>query len=238
MKKQFEKKHFSKVVIPLSITVVFLLISVFVYDIISYMYYNHKMNYNKIRYMETLAYHRYIKKQVNNYNNIIAISDYIKRNNFFHDEINSFDLAVSIVKESSNKNLDPFLVLAIIEVESNFDHNSRSTMDARGLMQLRNPTALYISKMENIEISSSNLKTDPILNIKLGIAYLRYLIDKFDGNYKYALIAYNLGINKVYSLMSANINLPKSYYYKVISSYKKINNIYKHQELKQIQETP
>lgn len=238
MKKQFEKKHFLKVIIPVSVTVIFLLISIFLYDIISYIYYSKMINYNKIEYMETLSYHRYIKKQVDNYNNIIAISDYLKRNNFFHNEINSFDLAVTIVKESSHKNLDPFLVLAIIEVESNFDHNSRSVMDARGLMQIRNPTALYISKIENIKISSSSLKTDPLLNIKLGIAYLRHLIDKFDGNYKYAIIAYNLGVNRVYSLMSSNINLPKSYYYKVISTYKKINNLYKHREIKQLQETP
>jgi len=45
-----------------------------------------------------------------------------------------------------SKQLDPYLILAIIEVESNFKYKRESTMGAKGLMQIRTPTAFFISQ--------------------------------------------------------------------------------------------
>lgn len=230
MKKHFYRKALLKIINSILFTILLLILAMILYDIISYYYYTNSIDKNKRQYNEIEAYHRYITRQVEIYNNIINISDYLKRNNFIHKEINNYDLAFTIVNESLKKDLDPYLVLAIIEVESKFDHNAVSVMGAHGLMQLQENTAKFITKNDEIKVSSSKLKKDPLLNIKLGIAYFNYLLNKFEGNYKYAIIAYNLGINKVYSLMTSNTPLPKSYYNKVISTYKKINKIYNHKE--------
>ncbi|MEF3254558.1 MAG: lytic transglycosylase domain-containing protein [Deferribacterales bacterium] len=230
MKKHFDRKVLLKIINSILFTILLIILAMILYDIISYYYYTNSIDKNKRRYNEIEAYHRYITRQVEIYNNIINISDYLKMNNFIHKEINNYDLAFTIVNESLKKDLDPYLVLAIIEVESKFDHNAVSVMGAHGLMQLQENTAKFITKNDEIKVSSSKLKKDPLLNIKLGIAYFNYLLNKFEGNYKYAIIAYNLGINKVYSLMTSNTPLPKSYYNKVISTYKKINKIYNHKE--------
>lgn len=238
MKKKSVKKNHLKIVKALGITAVIFIAIVVTYDILSYKYYERMLLSNKLWYMEVESYRRYLKKQLVYYQNIINISDYIKRNNFFHHEVNSYDLALIIVKEAMSKELDPYLILAIIDVESNFKYKSESAMGAKGLMQLRTPTAVFISQKNDIDISSSKLKNDPLLNVKLGIAYFHYLLEKFDGNYKYALIAYNMGVNKVYSLMSARINLPKSYYSRVIEKYREIVDIYKLQEVQYTLKNP
>ena len=80
--------------------------------------------------------------------------------------------------------LDPALVLALIEIESNFDPNAHSAKDAQGLMQLIPTTAARFS-VQNIK--------HPLQNLKGGMAYLRWLLDRFEGNLRLALAGYNAG---------------------------------------------
>jgi len=226
MKNQLEKKFHIKVALSVVVTVILVLAIKFGVDYFTLKYYEKKNEKNKIEYMKMLAYHHYTKNQVKFYKDIINISDYIQKNKFYHDEVNSYDLALTIVQESFRKKLDPYLILAIIEVESDFEHSSESVKGAKGLMQIKPETARYVLVMEDIKASSKNLKKDVLLNVRLGIVYYSYLLKKFDGNHKYALIAYNLGVNKVFSLMSQKVNLPKSYYHKVYSKYKSIAKLY------------
>ncbi|MGC8768011.1 transglycosylase SLT domain-containing protein [Calditerrivibrio sp.] len=175
--------------------------------------------------MKKITYHNLLKNQVNFYNDVINISDYIKRNDFYHNEINNYELALAIVQESYKKKLDPYLVVAIMDVESDFRADSESIKGAKGLMQIKDDTARYIAVKENIKVSTRRIN-DLLINVKLGISYYSYLLKKFDGNHKYALIAYNIGVNKVYSLMTLKINLPKSYYNKVKDRYNFITKLY------------
>jgi hypothetical protein len=80
--------------------------------------------------------------------------------------------------------LNPELVLAVIQVESNFNPRARSHKSAQGLMQLIPATARRFGVSD---------PWDPHQNLRGGMAYLRWLLDHFDGNLRLALAGYNAG---------------------------------------------
>jgi c-di-GMP-binding flagellar brake protein YcgR len=84
--------------------------------------------------------------------------------------------------------IDHSLVYAMIKVESNWKIKAVSGKGATGLMQLMPSTAK--------EMAVKNLH-NPEENIEGGIRYLRYLLDKFNGDVVLALAAYNAGPTKV-----------------------------------------
>lgn len=93
-----------------------------------------------------------------------------------------------IEKAAKRYQLDPFLIKAVVKVESNFDPYSISHKGARGLMQLMPETA-------------KDCRVDDIFdaeeNIEGGTKFLRYLWDIFDGDLKLVLAGYNAGPNRV-----------------------------------------
>ncbi len=80
--------------------------------------------------------------------------------------------------------LSPELVLAVIKVESDFRSDAVSPADARGLMQLIPATARRFGVKDVF---------DPAQNVAGGMAYLRWLLDRFGGDVRLALAAYNAG---------------------------------------------
>ena len=80
--------------------------------------------------------------------------------------------------------LQPHLVLSIIATESNFDAAAVSPKDAHGLMQLIPATAARFG-VRNIK--------DPVQNIRGGMAYLRWLMARFEGDVRLVAAAYNAG---------------------------------------------
>ena len=100
-----------------------------------------------------------------------------------------------IVKYSGQNDLDPFLVMGVIKQESNFVPEAHSGF-AGGLMQLTEETAEWNANQLGI---TDYDYMDPETNIKFGCHYLRYLIDKYDGNIDTALAAYNGGMGNVES---------------------------------------
>lgn len=85
-------------------------------------------------------------------------------------------------------NVDFSLVKAVVHAESAFDKDAISTAGARGLMQLMPGTA---SLLQVTDIH------DPRQNINAGARYLRMMLDKFRGNVRNALAAYNAGPGNV-----------------------------------------
>lgn len=75
--------------------------------------------------------------------------------------------------EAKAQGVDLALVLAVIQKESSFNPNARSSVGARGLMQLMPSTAKWLGLKDAAKIA------DPAVNIKYGVKYLRYLWDEF-----------------------------------------------------------
>jgi hypothetical protein len=98
------------------------------------------------------------------------------------------DIKALVTRLAPDFNLDPELVLAVIEVESNFNPRARSPKNAQGLMQLIPATATRFG-VRNV--------WDPVENLRGGMAYLRWLLDHFDGDVELALAGYNAGENAV-----------------------------------------
>jgi TPR repeat protein len=96
----------------------------------------------------------------------------------------SGEIARMVRTLAPNYRLDPNLVLAVVEVESGFNPKAASPKNAQGLMQLIPETA------ERFGVADV---WDPEQNLRGGMAYLRWLLDHFDGDVKLALAGYNAG---------------------------------------------
>lgn len=94
----------------------------------------------------------------------------------------------TISETATRHGLDPDLIRAIIQIESGWIPDARSSKGAIGLMQLMPETS------SNLAVSNS---FDPKANILGGTKYLSRLIERFRGNLVLALAAYNAGPEKV-----------------------------------------
>ncbi|MDP9385547.1 MAG: lytic transglycosylase domain-containing protein [Actinomycetota bacterium] len=101
-----------------------------------------------------------------------------------------------IRQQARDKGLDPALIAGVIYTESRF-RDQTSPAGAKGLMQILPSTADYIaSKSGGTEFVQGDLAS-PQINIAYGSFYLRYLLDRYDGNELLALAAYNGGEGRV-----------------------------------------
>lgn len=141
-----------------------------------------------------------------------------------------------IVKYSTEYSLDPCLVSAVINVESHYKPNAKSSKNAMGLMQITPSTGRWAAK--NLKISNFNddMLFSPETNIRIGCWYLSYLKDEYkspDSDIKTVLAAYNGGSSNVnkwlkdgaFSQNSSNLDgIPfketENYVKKVITDYK------------------
>ena len=96
--------------------------------------------------------------------------------------------------------VDKALIAAVIRAESRFRQDAVSHRGAIGLMQIMPNTGTFIAvKMGKSEFDLFN----PNDNISMGVWYLRYLLDRFKGDTKTALIAYNAGEGNVSRWLTA-----------------------------------
>lgn len=100
----------------------------------------------------------------------------------------------SIDKYCVEYGVEPPLVYALIKAESNFCENSKSHAGAKGLMQITDETFKYCLKV--LDITDANI-FNAETNIQCGIWYLSYLLEKYSGNTKNAVAAYNAGETNV-----------------------------------------
>ncbi len=90
----------------------------------------------------------------------------------------------SIQKAARKYNLAPGLIRGVIQAESNFRVDAVSRAGAQGLMQLMPATAKELGVTKPLDIEQ---------NIDGGAHYLRKMLDRFGGDVKLALAAYNAG---------------------------------------------
>lgn len=94
-----------------------------------------------------------------------------------------------IVMAARHNEVEPLLVMAIIQAESRYDPKAVSRSGARGLMQLMPQTAEAWGVTDSF---------DPRQNVEGGVRYLKWLLKLFDGDRELALAAYNAGLKQVY----------------------------------------
>ena len=95
--------------------------------------------------------------------------------------------AAKVQELSARYDLSPALIEAVVWQESRWHTAARSTAGARGLAQLMPGTA------QSLGVNPD----DPLANLEGGARYLRYLLDRFDGDIEKALAAYNAGPGRV-----------------------------------------
>lgn len=123
-------------------------------------------------------------------------------------------------RASKKYNVSTDLLKAVAKAESNFDPKAVSRSGARGVMQLMPKTAEYLGVKDSF---------DPEQNIMGGAKYLSQMLEKYDGDIKLSLAAYNAGsgnvakyggippfketqnyVVKVMKFMGSNIEVPKT----------------------------
>ncbi|ASW42505.1 lytic transglycosylase domain-containing protein [Clostridium isatidis] len=101
-----------------------------------------------------------------------------------------------IEKYSEEFNVDPYLVLAMIKAESNFNNKAESKKGAKGLMQIMDSTGEWAAKELGINYFLPSMLFDEDLNIRMGCWYLANLEEEF-GDIDLVIAAYNGGSGNV-----------------------------------------
>lgn len=157
---------------------------------------------------------------------ILLILFFFAINTFIYNYMYPMQYKEYILKYSEEYNIDPYLVYAIINVESNFNPTVKSEADAKGLMQIMDITADWAK--EHIDLDEKEIDYyKPETNIKIGCWYLSKLSSMFDGNIIEIIAAYNAGSGNVTGWISdgrdiASGDIPfeetKKYVEKVLSN--------------------
>ena len=125
------------------------------------------------------------------------------------------DLAASIYDAALREGLDPDLAFRIVNIESRFNPEARSRVGAVGLLQVMPRTAQYYDPT----LRAEDL-TDPAINLRIGFKYLRYLLEKYDGDLRMALLAYNRGPARVDELKARGLDPRNGYASSVTAGYR------------------
>jgi hypothetical protein len=128
-------------------------------------------------------------------------------------------LARTLVEEAHRNHLDPHLVLAVVHVESRYDAYAVSDKRAMGLMQILPETGEWLAAQTGVTWLGPQTLFDPIANVRLGVAYLRILLDRYDGDLPAALVAYNWGPGHVDGRLREGGPLPATYSELVLRAY-------------------
>jgi soluble lytic murein transglycosylase len=100
-------------------------------------------------------------------------------------------------KFSQQNGLDPYLVASLIRQESEFNAVALSRVSAVGLMQLMPKTGKTVAKQVKLRGYNASQLFTPAVNIQLGTRYFKDMVDKYNGQFEYALAAYNAGTDRV-----------------------------------------
>jgi len=103
-------------------------------------------------------------------------------------------LAPIIWKHAQANSLPTGLVRDIIRAESGADARAVSARNAKGLMQI---TPVAMEEVCRVRGIARGDLFDPDYNVQVGTAYLRILLDKFDGDAHLALAGYHMGPTKL-----------------------------------------
>ncbi|HEX7088996.1 MAG TPA: lytic transglycosylase domain-containing protein [Longimicrobiales bacterium] len=123
----------------------------------------------------------------------------------------SVSLAREIYAAAKRNGIDPKVAFGLVRTESSFRRTVVSNVGAIGYTQVLPSTARWIAP----GTSRSDL-FDTRTNLNVGFRYLRYLLDKYDGNLRLALTAYNRGPGTVDRILARGGNPDNGYAGKVL----------------------
>jgi len=127
-------------------------------------------------------------------------------------------VARAVVVEAHRHRLEPSLVLAVMHVESRFYNFAVSPVGAIGLMQVMPETGAELAARMGVDWLGPQTLFDPATNVKLGVAYLRQLSDRY-GSLSTALAAYNWGPGRIDRRLRLGAALPDQYPSLVLEAY-------------------
>jgi hypothetical protein len=113
----------------------------------------------------------------------------------------------SALNFSVDYQIDPFWIISIIMVESNFKLKAISPKNARGLMQIKPDTAQHLYQLMQKNLTAEEVSRNlyhPEENIEVGVFYLKKLLHNFRMNYNFATVAYNIGPGRLRSRLGTN----------------------------------
>jgi soluble lytic murein transglycosylase-like protein len=149
-------------------------------------------------------------------NRIAETKEEAARNQAIEDAVARYDisrdLAADIFDIAREQNIEPKLAYGLVRTESTFDERAVSHVGARGLTQVMPRTAAWLipgTKTEDLY--------DRQTNLRLGFQYLDQMIDKYKGNVRLALLAYNRGPGTVDKVLKRGGNPDNGYADKVLS---------------------
>ena len=131
-------------------------------------------------------------------------------------------LAATVVEESQRHSIDSELILAVMQVESGFYHMAVSPVGALGLMQILPPTGEELARNMDIEWRGPQTLFDPIVNVRLGVAYLKQLSDRYE-SVPTALAAYNWGPARINRRLRRGASVPSLYIKQVMRAYENVS---------------
>ncbi|MFM1924228.1 MAG: Soluble lytic murein transglycosylase precursor [Pseudomonadota bacterium] len=98
-----------------------------------------------------------------------------------------------VVRRAGEIKLDPAFVYGLIRQESRFIMDARSHVGASGLMQVMPATAKWTAKKIGLTQFTPDQITDREVNVAIGTAYLKLVLDDFESSMPMATAAYNAG---------------------------------------------
>jgi soluble lytic murein transglycosylase len=123
---------------------------------------------------------------------MISTSDRTQREYDFTQRFPS-PFRAAMAQYSAPLGLDESWIYGLIRQESRFIMDARSSVGASGLMQVMPATARYVARKMNVPDYSPARLSEPEINLQLGIAYLKMVLDDLDGSPVLATAAYNAG---------------------------------------------
>lgn len=115
-------------------------------------------------------------------------------------------LAAEIEAAAAEFEIEPEVAFGLVRAESSFRNTATSPVGAVGLMQLMPKTAAWMEP----GTTRSDLRNSKT-NLRVGFKYLRYLLDKYEGDTNLALLAYNRGPGTVDKALKRGRNPDNGY---------------------------
>ncbi len=215
------KRKYPRFLLP-SLLVITLYFSHFSFLILEGAVYRERVSYLEENHFERTAKRQVAMEEFSKLEKNDLVGDVIKRYRPSIGRYKIAELADVICEVGENYNYDPMFLLAIIFTESSFRNKAVSRVGAMGLMQIRPFVGKYLAHETNTRWQGRKTLFDPYVNIKLGAYYLGKLYQRFDGDLKLALEAYNNGPTRVKNRIRKYGYFSSPYSQKVFNTYEKL----------------